>query len=128
SNAIKYSPDGGDVVVDVSQEVVSGKAEAVLAVRDQGIGIPAEDVPRLFERFFRASNVNGRLPGVGLGLAGARQIVEQHGGTIEVTSALGKGTTFTVRLPLFLADTQGPNPILSGEANAVLTASAALPG
>jgi signal transduction histidine kinase len=95
SNAIKYSPAGGDVVVTLDRE---GEA-AVLSVRDEGIGIPAADVPRLFERFQRAGNVSD-IAGTGLGLATARQIVEQHGGTIGVSSIHGAGTTVTVRLPL----------------------------
>ncbi len=99
-NAIKYSPAGGDVVVAVARE---GEA-AVVSVRDEGIGIPATDLQRLFERFHRAGNV-GDIAGTGLGLATARQIVEQHGGTIGVSSSHGAGTTVTVRLPLSPAET-----------------------
>jgi signal transduction histidine kinase len=95
SNAVKYSPEGGEVVVGVTHH----GDWAVLTVRDQGIGIPPEDVPRVFERFHRAANV-GHIEGTGLGLAGARQIVEQHGGTVAVESELGEGTELTVRLPL----------------------------
>ena len=73
---------------------------AVLAVRDRGIGIPAADLPRIFERYHRAANAAGQFAGTGIGLAGARQIVEQHGGAIAVESAEGAGSTFTVRLPL----------------------------
>ncbi len=82
---------------------------AVLAVQDQGIGIPAADLPHVFERFYRARNVSGRTPGTGLGLAGARQIVEQHGGTIAVESREGAGSTVTIRLPLGEA-CQRPEP------------------
>lgn len=104
TNAVKYSPDGGDIELTVRPETVrpetgSGRW-AVLEVRDAGIGIPAEDLPRIFERFYRASNVGDQLRGTGLGLAGARQIVEQHGGEISVSSEPGAGTTFAVRLPL----------------------------
>jgi signal transduction histidine kinase len=74
--------------------------EAVLAVRDQGVGIPAAEMERIFERFQRAANVVGRIKGTGLGLASARHIVEAHQGTITVQSREGAGTTFTVRLPL----------------------------
>jgi signal transduction histidine kinase len=95
-NAIKYSPDGGLVEVRVSRE----GGEAVLAVRDQGVGIPAAEMERIFERFQRAANVVGRIKGTGLGLASARHIVEAHQGTITVQSREGAGTTFTVRLPL----------------------------
>jgi signal transduction histidine kinase len=96
SNAVKYSPRGGDVVVRVARH----GTWAVLAVRDRGVGIPAADLPHLFERYHRARNVVGRTRGAGIGLHGARQIVEQHGGTIAVESREGQGSTFTVRLPL----------------------------
>jgi PAS domain S-box-containing protein len=96
SNAVKYSPDGGAVVVRVGRD----DGWAVLSVQDQGIGIPAADLPQLFERYHRARNVVGRMRGAGIGLTGARQIVEQHGGTIAVESREGIGSTFTVRLPL----------------------------
>jgi signal transduction histidine kinase len=85
--------------LSIRQEHGSG-SWAVLEVRDGGIGIPPEDLPRIFERFYRASNVGDQLRGTGLGLAGARQIVEQHGGEISVSSQPGTGTTFAVRLPL----------------------------
>jgi PAS domain S-box-containing protein len=95
-NAIKYSPNGGLVEVRVSRE----GDEAMLAVRDHGLGIPAAEMERIFERFQRAANVIGRIKGTGLGLASARHIVEAHQGTIRVESREGEGTTFTVRLPL----------------------------
>ncbi len=100
SNAVKYSPAGGDVIVAVGSETDGTHEMAVLAVSDQGIGIPATDLPRLFERFHRGSNVTDTIVGTGLGLAGAKRIVEQHGGTIDVESVEGQGSTFTVRLPL----------------------------
>jgi signal transduction histidine kinase len=71
----------------------------VLTVRDRGIGIPGQDQQRVFERFQRGTNVEGRIAGTGIGLAGARQIVEQHGGAITVKSQVGKGSTFKVRFP-----------------------------
>jgi signal transduction histidine kinase/CheY-like chemotaxis protein len=95
ANAIKYSPIGGDVIASVD---VDGEW-AVLTVRDEGLGIPASDLPHVFERFHRGSNV-GRISGTGIGLASAKDIVEQHGGTISVSSREGHGTTFEVRLPL----------------------------
>ena len=73
---------------------------AFCAVSDEGIGIPEEDVARIFERFARGANVAGRITGSGVGLTIVRQIVEQHGGTISVTSTVGRGSTFTMRLPL----------------------------
>jgi signal transduction histidine kinase len=100
TNAVKYCPDGGEIELTVRAEHGPAGAWAVLAVRDGGIGIPPDDLPRIFERFYRASNVGDRLRGTGLGLAGARQIVEQHGGEIGVVSTPGVGSTFTVRLPL----------------------------
>ncbi len=95
SNAIKYSPDGGTVRFDLecSEEVVT------LRIQDSGIGIPNTDLPRLFESFHRASNVK-TIPGTGLGLAIVKKCVDLHGGKITVDSVVGKGTTFTVMLPL----------------------------
>jgi PAS domain S-box-containing protein len=104
SNAIKYSPHGGDVTVRVAREEDAAGGWAVLTVHDQGIGIPAEDLPYVFDRLYRAGNVVGHMPGTGIGLAGARQIVEQHGGSIAVESQEGAGATFTVRLPLAQPD------------------------
>jgi signal transduction histidine kinase len=100
SNATKYSPDGGVVRVVLARRTDVGGAWAVVRVEDHGVGIPAHDLPRVFERFHRGANVEGRIRGVGIGLAGAKQIVEQHGGTIALTSEEGLGTTVTVALPL----------------------------
>ncbi|MBC5764190.1 7TM diverse intracellular signaling domain-containing protein [Ramlibacter albus] len=94
SNAIKYSPGGGEVRFEVSLE----DGQTVFRVRDEGIGIPADEVPHLFESFHRASNV-GNIPGTGLGLAIVKNAVEMHRGSIEVESAVGRGTEFIVRLP-----------------------------
>lgn len=102
-NAEKFSPEGGeiDVAVELERDAAAMRpSRAVLRVRDRGLGIPADDLPHIFERFHRAGNVTGRIPGSGIGLASARQIVEQHGGSIEVESQEGQGSTFTVRLPL----------------------------
>ena len=102
ANAVKYSPAGGEVAVSVAREDDErGRPWAVLAVADTGLGIPAADLPRVFERGFRAGNVAaGPIAGTGLGLDGARLVAEQHGGTITVASREGEGSTFTVRLPL----------------------------
>jgi PAS domain S-box-containing protein/excisionase family DNA binding protein len=100
SNAVKYSPDGGPVAVQVRPIETPDGPWAELTVTDHGIGIPAQDVPFVFERFRRGANVTGRVTGAGLGLAGVRRIVEYHGGTITLTSEEGTGTTVTVRLPL----------------------------
>jgi PAS domain S-box-containing protein len=100
ANAIKYSPSGGRIEVQISvTENPTGTHWAMLAVRDHGIGIPAADLPHVFDRFRRGSNVAGFV-GSGIGLAGSRQIVEQHGGTITVTSDEGSGSTFRIRLPI----------------------------
>ena len=101
SNAVKYSPAGCEVSVRLARQDDAARPWAVLAVRDRGVGIPDADLPRLFERGFRAGNVaRGSIHGTGLGPIGARMIAEQHGGTIEVASREGEGSTFTVRLPL----------------------------
>ena len=98
-NAIKFSPGGGQVRVTLRREQDSNGPWAALAVADRGVGIPAVDLPRIFDHFYRGSNV-GAIAGTGVGLAGARQIVEQHGGRLEVDSHEGEGTTVNVRLPL----------------------------
>lgn len=107
ANAIKYSPEGGDITVTVARDREGDDPWAVLHVQDQGLGIPAADLPRIFERFQRASNVIGRIGGTGIGLASARQIIEQHGGRITVSSREGHGSRFTVRLPLAGSDRLG---------------------
>lgn len=98
ANAIQYTPAGGDVYLSLNR---SGD-HAKLIVRDTGPGIPAEDLPYIFERFYRAekSRTRSGVAGFGLGLSIAHWIVEQHGGTIEASSREGKGTTFAVWLPL----------------------------
>jgi len=100
SNALKYSPAESAIWVRLWQEDGAAGPEAVLVVRDEGIGIPAADLAHIFDRFARAGNVVGHFQGTGIGLASARGIVEQHGGTIAVESTEGVGSTFTVRLPL----------------------------
>jgi signal transduction histidine kinase len=98
TNAIKYTPRGGTLALSLEED-----AEAVtFAVRDTGIGIAPGDLPHIFERFWRADPARSRTgdrPGVGLGLAITKWIVEAHGGTITVQSRPGRGSVFTVRLP-----------------------------
>lgn len=95
-NAVRYSPNGGRVEV----EVASLDGQAVLIVRDTGIGIPSRDLPRIFERFYRVDRARSReTGGTGLGLSIAKHVAEQHGGRIEVESELGRGSEFRVRLP-----------------------------
>jgi signal transduction histidine kinase/FixJ family two-component response regulator len=96
-NAIKYSPEGGPVTVEAARS----RSWATVMVRDEGIGIPQDSLPHLGRRYYRATNAyEQRLGGVGLGLYVVNQIVALHGGSIEVTSREGEGSTFTVRLPL----------------------------
>lgn len=95
SNAIKYSPKGGTVSLTLSWE----EKNICFQVQDQGIGIPKESQPKLFEPFQRARNV-GNIPGTGLGLAIVKQCVEMHQGTMSFESEVLRGTTFVVRLPL----------------------------
>ena len=108
SNALKYSPGGGDVEVRVAWEEDAAGSWAILSVRDEGIGIPAADLPHVFDRYRRGSNVGG-LAGTGLGLAGVQQIVDQHGGTVAADSIEERGSTVTVRLPI-VPDTGGEAP------------------
>jgi signal transduction histidine kinase len=98
---VKYSPRGGPIAIQVATEEHDGQEWAILAVRDHGIGIPPAELERVFEPYYRASNIAGTVSGSGIGLAGTRNIVEQHGGQISVESEVGD-TTFTVRLPLLL--------------------------
>lgn len=96
SNAIKYNRPGGDVWLTATGTAT----EVEFSIRDTGIGIPPEDLPFIFDRFFRARRPGGELiEGTGLGLSIARAIVEKHGGTIRLESSLGSGTTFFVTLP-----------------------------
>ncbi len=96
-NAVKYTPDGGQVAVSARAE----RDHLVVAVADTGIGIPRDDFDRLFSRFFRSSQQEVRkLRGSGLGLALTKTMIERLGGSIAVESELGKGTTFTMTLPL----------------------------
>ena len=95
-NAVRYTPTGGRVRV----EVAADDGAAVLTVSDTGIGIPSRDLGRVFERFYRVDRARSReTGGTGLGLSIARHVVEQHGGSIEADSELGRGSTFRVRLP-----------------------------
>ena len=98
ANAIQYTPQGGDVMVGLAR--IGDQARII--VRDTGPGISSEDLPYIFDRFYRAekSRTRSSSPGFGLGLSIAKWIVENHGGTINVESKEGKGTTFAIWLPL----------------------------
>jgi len=95
TNAVKYSPRGGEIRLELSK----ADDDLILRVSDQGIGIPEEDQKHLFEPFHRASNTQ-QINGVGLGLVIALTSVEAWGGTIACESAIGRGTIFTIKLPL----------------------------
>jgi signal transduction histidine kinase len=96
SNAVKFTPPDGTVTVRAERAA----DEVVLTVADTGMGIPEAEQQALFARFFRASNaIHQAIPGTGLGLAIVRTIVDNHGGSITVTSTERVGTTVTVRLP-----------------------------
>jgi signal transduction histidine kinase len=102
-NAIKYSPAGGEVRVEAQR----GGAWAALTVTDQGIGIPPEALPQLFDPYYRAPSVRSEhISGLGIGLFVTREIVALHGGEIAVSSAEGLGTTVSIRLPLLTADAE----------------------
>jgi signal transduction histidine kinase len=97
SNAIKYSSERGEVTVRVKEE----KPWVIVDVSDKGVGIPEEDLPRVFDCFYRGSGEAARMSaGLGLGLALVKRIAGAHGGSISVRSKLGEGSTFTVKIPL----------------------------
>lgn len=102
-NACKYVDERGEVSVSLSSEGQPGKGQAILRVKNTGAAISAEDIPHVFDRFYRASKARTRgeaTSGAGLGLAIAQEIAVSHGGSIGVASSEEEGTTFTVRLPL----------------------------
>jgi signal transduction histidine kinase len=104
-NALKFTPADGAVQVTADSGVaIAGRPGVRVVVADTGMGVPAADVARVFDRFFRADNAKHEVvPGTGLGLAVARGIVQSHDGTIDVSSVLGEGTTFSVTLPVHAA-------------------------
>jgi signal transduction histidine kinase len=107
ANAIKYTGDGGTVTVNLSKDGERAK----FSVKDNGVGIPSEDLPHVFERFYRSDKSRTRGKdgaGFGLGLSIAYWIIRNHGGTIEVKSKVNKGSTFTVWLPLADKDCAEP--------------------
>jgi signal transduction histidine kinase len=104
SNAIKYSPEGGTVRIQVAPWEDGYR----IAVTDSGVGIPATERESIFEPFRRSSSTRGVIPGVGLGLAVARKIVAAHGGSLDVESEPGRGSTFYAKLPV-TSGAPGPN-------------------
>ena len=103
-NAVRFTPAGG--AVDV--RCCPGRGGVVVEVRDTGVGIAPADLPNIFERFWRGDSIRGRNSGTGLGLAIVRALVQRHGGTVDVTSALGVGSTFAIWLP-----SRPPKPALA---------------
>ncbi len=104
-NGVKYSPEGGPITVRLGRQ----ERTATIAVIDEGIGIPHDALPRLFDRFYRAGNVDPQqVSGMGIGLYVVKEIVALHGGSIDVASVEGKGSTFTVMLPLHEEATEPP--------------------
>ena len=106
-NAVKYTPAGGRVDIDVRRDA----GHALLRVRDTGVGIPSDELPRIWDRLFRGDTSRTER-GLGLGLSLVRAVVEAHGGTVDVSSTLGRGSTFTVALPMarpsLKSDVSGP--------------------
>jgi len=95
-NAVKYTPEGGQIIVSTRE----ADAGALVEVSDNGIGIPAADLPRIFERFYRVDRSRSReMGGTGLGLSIVKHIVQAHGGSVDVTSVVGKGSTFRFTIP-----------------------------
>lgn len=116
SNAYKYSPDGGAIDISVSFRTVSAKEQIGIVVRDHGIGMSPEQCKRVFERFFRA-DPSGNIPGTGLGMSLVKEIMDSHGGTVDVASELGDGTQVTLWLPLSPAAEGATGQPVEPEAN-----------
>lgn len=97
-NAIKYSPKKSKIFISIKED----KNNAIISIKDQGVGIKSSDLPYIFERFYRAdtSRNKEKIDGYGLGLSIAKEIVGMHKGSINITSKLGAGTTFTIKLPV----------------------------
>ncbi|MCX7682262.1 MAG: PAS domain S-box protein [Anaerolineae bacterium] len=103
-NAIRYTPEGGTITVTTSMEEAEGRLWGTVTVADTGIGIPEDELPHIFERFFRGAEVRAmQISGTGLGLSIVKEIVEFHGGKVTVKSRVGEGSVFTVWLPMLSA-------------------------
>jgi signal transduction histidine kinase len=108
TNAVKYSPKGGEIILAAEEATAATMPEdhppgrwLIVSVTDQGMGIPEEDLPRIWERFYRVDNSNTRrIGGTGLGLSIVKSLVDMHGGRIWATSTVGKGSTFAFTLPV----------------------------
>ena len=105
NNAIKYTPEDGSI--QVRADLVADHVR--ISVTDTGYGIPKEDIPKIFDKFYRVKNERTRsISGTGLGLPIVKGIVEAHLGTIKVESQLGQGTTFSILLPILIEDNPVP--------------------
>jgi two-component system sensor histidine kinase SenX3 len=100
-NAIRYTDEGGHITLQIqTAEDSAGRGFAMLSVQDDGMGVPAADQSRIFERFYRVDKARSRdTGGTGLGLSIVRHVAESHGGKVTLESTLGVGSTFTVTLP-----------------------------
>ena len=104
SNALKFTPNGGEVTITIRDD----DEAVVISVADTGVGIDQDDIDRIFDRFYRTkSAVDSLVKGSGLGLAIAKRMIEAQNGELDVTSALGRGSTFTMTLPLATRELQG---------------------
>jgi signal transduction histidine kinase len=101
-NAVKYSPPGSSIVIGAAEE----EGSVVVTVTDCGPGIPQADLNRVFEKFYRGPHARERVPGTGMGLAIAREIVRGHGGDLSVVSRPGQGSEFSFALPLAEQETR----------------------
>jgi two-component system phosphate regulon sensor histidine kinase PhoR len=109
-NAVKYTPEGGNIKVSATMR----DGNVVVTVSDNGIGIPPEDLPRIFERFYRVDKSRSRdMGGTGLGLAIVKHVAAAHNGTVEVSSELGRGSTFSLVLPAVLEASAGSSQVRS---------------
>jgi len=105
-NAIRYTPEGGQITVCSRLAAAHDNQDwVIIEVADTGIGIPADEVTMIFDRFFRASNVSPTIPGTGLGLSILKDIIELHGGKVEVESQEDQGSTFRLWLPVLDSET-----------------------
>lgn len=120
-NALRYTPSGGDVQVTTSTANNEGRTWAILRVADTGMGIPADELPHVFERFYRGHKLREmQLPGSGLGLAIVKDIVDLHQGRVTIESTVGQGSVFTVWLPLMTG--QADEPPFMGSSSSQLAA------
>jgi signal transduction histidine kinase len=117
SNAYKYSPLGGNVAIDLIESADDDNASSQFGIRvsDHGIGMTPEQLARVCERFYRA-DTSGKIPGTGLGMSIVKEIIELHGGQMDLVSKVDAGTTVTLWLPAFVIDENATRPPSATEA------------